>query len=55
MFFASMVVGWNGIGNGDPEHLWHLRDHNGALCGLGSMTKRPHLWHPFAHDDPTST
>ena len=28
MFFASMVVGWNGIGNGDPEHLWHLRDHN---------------------------
>jgi hypothetical protein len=55
MFFASMVVGWNGIGNGDPEHLWHLRDHNGALCGLGSMTKRPHLWHPFAHDDPTDT
>jgi hypothetical protein len=50
-----MVVGWNGIGNGDPEHLWHLRDHNGALCGLGSMTKRPHLWHPFAHDDPTDT
>lgn len=55
MFFASMVVGWNGIGNGKPEHLWHLRDHAGNLCGLGAMKKQPHLWHPFAHDDPSST
>ena len=55
MFFASMVVGWNGIGNGKPEHLWHLRDHAGNLCGLGEMKQQPHLWHPFAHDDPSST
>ena len=55
MFFASMVIGWNGIANGKPEHLWHLRDHAGNLCGLGAMKQRPHLWHPFAHDDPSST
>ena len=55
MFFASMVIGWNVIGNGEPEHMWHLRDNAGNLCGLGAMKQRPHLGHPFAHADPSST